>query len=482
MCKGNDMKIGELQNKLNVSRTTLYRYMKGINRITPDMAQSFISALDMDKDQTSEFSKYVSLSAFDHTLIESRHVLDDFLFGKQKKSKPLLDVEMVLYDKDKYLRTLKEILEHIFSFSGKEGLVGEIKIVNCLNENVFVLLADYLKKVFTAGININVEHFIGLSESNYLQNTCAFTSVFPLIMHEKYELYCRDKETEDNLMQDSILVSLTYEQDGKQSSRFFSITFYEKGMSECVAFSDVYMYSYFSKLFENLKLKYRNVMQKTNRIDFNEDLFIEMQKYGAGYVIKPNPCYDKIPYEAYSSLINRMSAEELKALLYSLLGEKLDEAAIPDAISKVMKYLKKRIDFAQETKQIDVYSKEGLADFAQSGKLTDHLENLPAFNQDERRMVLEYLYNRSNDPDDDYLLYITDSDMTHKDLVLVAAKYFGLLIGYVYPEHRNGLWRMIFIQNERLASIFCDYIENHIPINLAIEKENASSFLKTLIE
>lgn len=482
MCKEKDMRIEELQKKINVSRTTLYRYMKGINRITPEMAPIFIAALDMDAQQTTEFSKYISLSAFDQSLIESRYVLDDFLFENQNKSKTTYDVDMVLYNKDKYLRTLKGIIELISSFSGKEGLEGEIRIVNCMNENIFIILSDYLKKSFSDGLNINVEHFVGLSLKDYLQNTYSFTYIFPLIKYEKYRLYYREKDSDDNLMQDSVLVSLAYRENGNLVNQYFSISFHESGMPECIAFDDMYMYSYLSKIYENLKFNYDDVMKKYDYIDFSDDIFAEMQKYSGCFLLKPNPCYEKMPYEVYNSVMKRMNGEELKVLLSSLFGEKLDDAALPDATAKAMQYIKKRIDMAQTTKQIDVYSKAGLTEFAETGKVTDHLEHLPPFNQHERQMVLKYIFNRSNNSYDNYSLYITENDMPRKELVLEASKGFGLLIGYIYPEPKEGLWKTIFIQNERLTSIFCDYLENHIPVNLAMEKDKANSFLKELID
>ena len=79
LCRDRGMKIEDLQKKLECSRTTLYRYMKGINRITPDLEQDFIEALDMDVREVTAFSKFVSMSAHDQSLVESRRVLDDFL-------------------------------------------------------------------------------------------------------------------------------------------------------------------------------------------------------------------------------------------------------------------------------------------------------------------------------------------------------------------------------------------------------------------
>ena len=481
MCKEKDMKIEDLQKKLNVSRTTLYRYMKGINRIAPDLAQKFVIALDLDVQQSLEFSKFVSLSAFDQSLIESRHVLDGFLFGKQQKPVSHDNIDIILYNKDKYMRTLKEILEFICSFSAKEAFKGEIKIVNCLNKSVFSILVDHLEKALSAGLNFNVEHYIGLYLKDYLQNTNSFTYVFPLIMHDNYKMYYRERETESNLLDDSMLVSLSYIEDGKQVNQYFSVVFYDNCMPECVAFNDLYIFKYLSKMYENLKNHHNDVTRKCDRTDYTGDIFVDPEKYSGSYIITQNPGYDKIPLEAYSSLINRMSGEEVKALVSTMFNEEIDDAAIPDAISKVLRYLKKRIDFAQKAKQIDVYSREGLIEFAETGKLTDHLENLPAFDQNEKKMVLEHLFKRNNNPDDNYLLYITENEMYHKDLILESAKGFGILIGYINNGYKAGLWKKIFVKSERLALIFCDYLENHIPINNAMEKNKANLFLQDLI-
>jgi len=482
LCKNQDMKLEDLQKKLNTSRTTLYRYMKGINKITPDIAQNFIEALNMSVQQSLEFLKFVSLSAIDHSLIESREVLDDFLFPKQSKPKPVLDIEMVLYDNDKYLRTLMEVLDHIYAYSDKADLTGIIKIHNCTSENIIVQLTEFLEKVFSDGLNIEAEQFVGLREKDYLQNACSFISTFPLIKYEKYQYYYKEINDEDSLMHDSILVSLKYMQDGKQTNQYFAISFYEESLTESIAFNDVYMYSFLSKNYENLKNSYVNVMRKHENVDFGDDIFTEMQKHGSSCLIKPNPCYDKIPLDVYKSLLSRMSTEDMIDLFSFMFGQRLEEKALPDTLEKALTYLKGRIDFSMASKQTDVYSKQGMIEFAETGKLTDHLAFLPAFNRDEIKKSLEHIKCRSNETGSDYSLYITEDGLARNDFIIHAVKDFGITIEYVFPDQKEGLWRMVSIQNTRLASIFFDYSENHIPLNKAMGKNEADSFMQSLID
>ena len=223
-------------------------------------------------------------------------------------------------------------------------------------------------------------------------------------------------------------------------------------------------------------------MRKYDGIDFTDDIFLEVQKYGGNCMIKPNPCYDNIPIEAYESLLSRMSEDELIELLSPLLGNRIDAAALPVVYEKVMQYLNKRISSAKNNKQVYIYNKEGLLEFFETGRLTDHLDNLPPFNREEIRMVILNLLECGNSPNGDYTLYIMDKKLPRKDLIMNVTKDFGIHIEYIYPEQTDGLWKMILVQSKRLSEIFCDYFENHVPVNHAMENGEAESFLRSLID
>jgi len=481
LCKDQDMKLEDLQKKLKTSRTTLYRYMKGINQITPEVAENFIKALNMSMQQSLEFTKIISLSAIDRSLIESREVLDDFLFGKKAGPTHIFDIEMILYDNDKYLRTFKEILDKIYSFKDKKNLTGTIKIYSCISENVFAHVSEFLERIFSEGINIEAEQFVGLSEKNYLQNACSFINAFPLMKYEKYRFYYRTIEVEDMLLPDSILVSLKYTENDKQKNQFYIISLYEDSLADCIAFTDIYMYGYLSRIYENFKSSYVNTMRKYGNMDFEDDIFIEMSKHGRSCLVKPNPCYDKIPIEVYQNILDRMSSEDLIKLVSSVTGQKIDSGTLPATLKKIFTYLEKRVEAAAIEKHTDIYSKQGMIEFAETGKLTDHLTHLPAFNKEEIKIILKHIYDRRSETKGEYSLFITETEYANNDFIFSVYKDYGIVVEYIFPEHTEGLWKMILIQNTRLASIFFDYFDNHIPINKAINKIQTDDFLKSLI-
>ena len=481
LCKERDMKIEDLQKKLKVSRTTLYRYMRGINQISPELAEQFSAALNMDTQEYLVFSKLVSLSAYDQTLVESRYVIDKLMFGGAEKPADTVDIDIVFYNNDKYLRTLGEILNHIYSFGAKDLSEVNVKILNCLNENVFTHLTEFLEKAFSSGVNITVEHFIGLSEHNYLQNALSFISVFPLMKYDGYKFYFREQEIDDALMNDSVLVSVKFAENGARTGQYFSVSFYEEGMPECIAFNDTYMYNFLSKSYENLKLSFKNVIQKYNNMDVMDEILLTISEKPY-YIIKPNPCYDKVPNEAFKSVTGRMGEMELINFLTSLYGQKIDSETIPYALELAFDHMAKRYVNSTVSKQIDVYSKQGLIELAETGRLTDHLKYLPPFNQEERRLILEHLRKRSDDPKDNFQLCITENALVNRNLTFLVLKDYGVAIEYSYPEDDVGLWRLLLLQSEKIASIFYDYVENHIPVNHAMGKDKADSFLWELIE
>lgn len=475
------MKTEDLQKKLGYSRSTLYRYMRGINQITPDIEPKIAAALNLNKAEAFEFSKYISLSSFDQSLIDSRNVLDEFLFGNAATQKEFYDIDMIFYDNDRYLRTLNEIFTIIFAYRAKSELKGNIKIVNCLNNNIFVQIKTFLHNIFSVRLNIETEHFVSFSETDYRQNALSFIEIFPLIKYEKYKLYHKEKDMEDTLVNDSILISLRYTENGNLYDQYFALSFAENSMPECIAFTDNYMYSFMAKTYINLKNNFDSIIHTYTNVAFNDDIFTELAKKETCYLIKPNPCYDKIPCEVFEKMIRRVSNGELIKFLSSLYGKELDSEITPIVLEKALQYQKKRLNCTYVGKQIDVYSKVGLLEFHQTGKLTDHLEYLPAFDKEETAMILSYINDRDRNLKDDYKLYITEKELTQKDLVIIAAKNFGIAIEYICPTYEEGLWKMFVIQSKRLAEIFCDYIENHIPINYALKKDNADEFMKSLL-
>ena len=481
LCKERDMKIEDLQKKLKVSRSTLYRYMRGINQISPELAEQFSAALNMDTQEYLVFSKLVSLSAYDQTLVESREVIDKLMFGGAEKPVAAVDIDMVFYNNDKYLRTLNEVLCHIYSYNEKESAEINVKIFNCLNENVFTHLTEFLEKAFSGGVNITVEHFIGLSEHNYLQNALSFISVFPLMRYDGYKFYFREQEIDDALMNDSMLVSVKFAENGARTGQYFSVSFYEQGMPECIAFNDAYMYNFLSKSYENLKHSFKNVIQKYNNMDVMDEILLTISEKPY-YIIKPNPCYDKVPNEAFKSITGRMSEAELIDFLTSLYGQPIDSETIPYALERAFEHMAKRYENSTVSKQIDVYSRHGLLELAETGRLTDHLKYLPPFNNEERRMILEHLGKRSDDAKDVFQLCVTENALVIRDLVFLVLKDYGVVIEYSYPQDDVGLWRLLLLQSEKIASIFCDYVENHIPVNRAMVKDKADVFLRELFE
>lgn len=481
-CKERDMKIEDLQRALGFSRSTLYRLMKGIHEITKEFEPQFVKALNLDVSEALEFSRLISQSVHDRSLIESRYEIDKFLFCSQQETVEPIDIELVFYNNDRYLRTLREVFSLILSYRDKPGLKGTMKIVNCLDSNLFSQLSQFMQRMFSEGWNVDVEHFVGLSEDDYLQNAVSFVHIFPLISHDQYNLFYRETKSEDMLLDDSILMSLSFEENGQPHTQYLSLSFFEQGLPECILFSDPYMFLFLDKYYVNLKHLYNNTVQKFNQLSFDDiDLYKEFTSAGE-YIIKPNPCYDKIPLAVYESQFARASADTAIQFFREIYHLPVTLETLPQAVAQGLRYMDQRIESSYGGEQLDVYTCEGLRKLAETGLLSDHLPYLPPFSPGEVKEILIYLRERDKDPTDSFRLYIVDKSPVRKDFIAMASRDLGMIIDYVYPAYQNGIHKSFVIRSKRLAAMFCDYMENHVPVHHAMDKESAHAFLNELIE
>lgn len=482
ICKSRGMKLEDMQRKLGFSRSTLYRYMKGINAVTQEVKEKFIDALNLDAMEQAEFSRLASVSSYADSLIKSRYAIDEFVFGPKKTQAPP-DFDVVLYDGDRFLRKFSEILELIASYADRDGFVGDMKLVNCVNQRVFSHIGGFLERMLSSDAVFKAEHLVCFSEQDYHQNVKAFIDIISLIKYERYHLLYSETDFNRTLFRDYILVSVQYRENEKQCGRYYAISFTEHGMPECAAFSDPHMLAFLLNSFADLKQSFKDIVHSFDQVDIENDLLTELESRKVCYIMKPNPCYNKIPYAVFQSIGARMEQNgQMGDFLSSMLAKEMDAESMPLVLDKAFQYMKKRADYSLRNTHIDVHSENGMIEMAMTGRLSDHLVFMPSFNKEEIKAVLENIAARNQDPADDYTLYVAESDFVNDEYTLFVYKDFGVAVEYVIPPDRQGVFRFLVVESKRLASIFCDYFENHFPNHHAMPKERADAFMASLIE
>ncbi|MFV0400722.1 MAG: helix-turn-helix domain-containing protein [Oscillospiraceae bacterium] len=81
------IKIEAFPELCGYSRSTIYRYMKGITPIHPEVEAQFIRTLSMDKREQEEFRRHIALSSQDNALLDTAEILDKFFLQPTNPSK-----------------------------------------------------------------------------------------------------------------------------------------------------------------------------------------------------------------------------------------------------------------------------------------------------------------------------------------------------------------------------------------------------------
>jgi len=476
--KERELPIESLPELFEFSRSSLYRYMKGISRMSVQVQAEFVRVFKLDEGEQQEFRRLVGLSEFDSTMLDARQALDSFVFDNQRGRVQSELTKFAYYESDVFLRTSDEISEQIYSLVANKDAECIVRITGCMAPEMINWVSSFLKKLFSSSDNISVEHLLTFSEKNYLHNANTLINIIALLKYQSYlVLHSEETLTSDvnSLFKNTLLIEIRMR---ASASRYFCISMLDDGLSTCLSTSDKNVFAFFNKNYEALKVSYHAALLDASNFDIFGSQLAELTLNANCYILKPNCCYDLIPISVYHSLMSRLTPQELEGLQIGI-RDSID--ASERALDDVLAVLEKRIAASYKNHHIDVNSLDGLSQFARTGRTTDHFDFLPSFSKEERRTVLEYIKKRSIDLNDKYQLFLTRKAMLEKGYIIVTIEGIGIIIEYDQDDYRQGICSNLFIRNKMLADIFSDYIKNHIPNNHVLTTEETTAFLDSLI-
>lgn len=482
-CKEKGVKVERLHKLCDISRSTLYRYMKGLSPIPDETVDKLIALLALDATETAELREYIELSTYDATLIDARQTIDHYLFGTDPP--PIRPIELVYYDGDRYLRTVSEVLDSLLQQERCGEITGcDVRMMNCVNRDILTPISTFLQAVSQRCDALHIEHLFSVVAGDYRQIAESLVNIIsqiPLIANRKYRAFYTESDNTSGcggLLDECIVLRLEYAENADPSYCLFS--FPQSGMPSCLRFSDPYLYTVMLSGFEDKKSRYTPLVnQRVADILFDEYL-LHYEQGEHMYLIKPNPCYDKIPVEQYLSLASRCSQEFFLALGRGNPGEWRHDVDL--IIEQVTEYIRQRNALSYTIPNTDVYTTAGLLEFAETGRITDHISGMPPFEPAERRAILTYLRDRVQDKNDSYRMYITDRALTNGQTVIAVSKGYQVFFEFNTDSNKLEYMRNVSIANASLETIFLDYIENDLIRNHVLPQEMAMQFLNGLID
>jgi len=472
--KVNKIRIEDLHEKCGSSRTTMYRTIKGYVVPTLEMEEKLAKALKLTDEEKAELHYYYKISQKDKSLIQAHVDLHNLLFQNKDEDIPKIDV--ILYEKRKYIIAYQELFDEILQSADAEDFSCNIKIVGSTNISYTEPISEFITKI--AGITkkgIEIEHLIQFSEDSH-ENIVILKSIIPLLKYNFYKIYAYDSEKKQDKDGVSDWMLIQYTSNGEKKNLHLSLT--DTNYSDCYAFKDNMLYEFLNKKYEDNKKRCDNGIQIIHNIAFYNDKLFDIEKDNDIWLYKQNPCYNIFPPAITKSIISRITNEYKDCLLVQMGRIKGNYDEANEIIKALSNQLEKRYKLSSKNKRIDIFTAPGLQSFATTGRLTDHVDFIPEYSVEERKATLKSIRDRGSDPTDKYDYYIVPMEM-NKGLTIEINSGGGILLEYL-KEGRVS--ENVYFESKLLANAFIDFTENYMPVAIALKPRDAEKYLNELID
>jgi len=466
--------VDDLYEKCGASKTSMYRIIKGFAIPTLEVEDKLATALKLNDEEKAELRYLYKISQKDKSLIQAHADLNNLLFQNQPEDVPKIDV--ILYEKRKYIITYQELFEEILQVVSAEDFSCDIKIVGSSNISYTEPISEFINKVTeTTTKSVEIEHLIQFSEDSH-ENIVILKSIIPLLKHKLYKIYAYDSEKKQDKDGVSDWMLLQYTANGEKKNLHISLT--DTNYSDCYAFKDAMLYEFLNKKYEDNKKRCSNSIQIIHNIAFYNDKLFDIEKDNEVWLYKQNPCYNIFPPVITKSIISRLTNDYKDCLLEQMGRMKGNYDEANEILKALSNQLEKRYQLSSINKRVDIFTAPGLQSFATTGRLTDHVDFIPEYSVEERKATLKSIRDRGSDPNDNFEYFIAPMEM-NDGLTIEINSGGGILLEYL-KEGRVS--ENVYFESKLLANVFIDFTENYLPVAIALKQRDAEKYLNELID
>ena len=476
--KEKEVHVENLIKQSGSSKSTVYRVMTGLQKPSTKLRNEIIKILDLNHAEQQELLYYISITDVDENLVEAREAVHHFLFAeKNNLPKP---IELVYYEKEKYVRSFEHILEGVIETSKEKNFSCEFKMVNCIQNDIISPLAAALEVLLANKASCTLEHLINFSTHDYKENINTLSNIIPLLTLDNYILKYRESEnvSDYGFFHDFMILNYSYKgKDGNVIKKTLYLSFLSSNLSSCYVVNedDPNTSEFFNRNYDSIEEKYQSALSSRNNLTEYLSTIRRMYTDYEVSIFRPHIGLSRVPMEVYNSILKRASVEEFVKFFFR---DEYDKENLDAHIEELSSYAQSIIESTYINKQIDVFTKSGLEKFASTGTVNDHLNQLPAFNQEEVKMILESIKARDLNPKDPLNFFIVKQDYVDPNLSLAAMDNGCLLI----EKYVEGSTLYSVIEHKKLSHLFADFAQHYVPAMMAIPQKEAHEFIDYLIE
>lgn len=479
--KSKNIRIEEFASMCGFSKSTLYRYMKGNQTIPNETEQKMGELLGFNNYEKQEFHNILNSVYIDTTMIGIRENLYKLIFNQDRETNQESSLELILYDGDRYIRTLNEVFGMIFKMSEYKNFGCEINMIGCTSQNVFCEIQKFLNQKSIKTNILKLDHIVNISDINYSETANTIRSIFPLFEIYNYNIYYTNYENNDeniSILNDFMIIKCKYNQTDV-IERFFFITFLKDRFSGCYVCKEKNLYNFFIQNYVSILQRCKKSEIKFRNFNSLKEFYEKIKKGVNIYSIQSAPVCDKLPINIIEQEFLQYNDKQLVELVNSLSDKKNTIETAREYISYIIDFISRRTELSKSNNYIDIYTKDGIKDFLVNGRISNYINTMFPISKKSRKEIINYLFKRNLDPNDSYKMYISNDTLPNR-MVVSIIQNSGIIIGY---SHFQKGFNMVnsYIENETVSRIFCDFIENYIPISNIMSNEEANDYIQNLL-
>lgn len=474
--------MGQLAQRCCFSRTTLYRYLIGVNMLTSDSRKAIAKALELTETEEKDFEQIVlgCPGKYACAYPELYHLLFSSFEPTQAEN-----VEIVFYWKDgKYLRPFSMTVDKLVRTARQRCARVSVYAVGCIEPLQAAMLQQICVGLFETCSDVHVDHLVSIPSNNPQAAVSALRSVVTLLRYQEYQALYADASKDDSvpkMAEDGMLLRMTYRMNDKETNEYFMFVFRQDELCKCLCHTSDLLFDFFLSDYNRLRQYYqKSLMYMQNVSSLSEKLAV-FESQGAYCLYIRDMCFNFVPPEVYRGMFTRMSAKEKSGYVQNLFGKTVShQETIEFYLNGMVENMVKRYKATSRHPSYLICCEQGIRDFAQTGRLSGVYANMICFSPDERKMIFTDLRRRQDDPQDQGKLIVLHQQLLPDGYVFSVNKTEGIIIDFG-NETRCGICQNIYLQNQVLSEMLYEYAQSEVLPRYALSKAQTAALLEELI-
>lgn len=489
--KENNMKIGTFIEQTNMSKSTIYRVMKGYQKPSYELLDMMYKILNLSEEEKRKLNYYISAVDMDEGSIKASLNVKKLLFDKRIKKAE--DMDFIYYkDNEKYLKNLHEIISNIDNTINNKDAIVNVHIVNSSDINIMNNVYKYSEKIHKRVKNVNIEHLISFSKYDAENSVDTVYNFLPLLEFPFYNLLYTESlsNSKNELFGNYMMITASYTEDDDDKFIYYIFSFMMDSINTCYSGSSKdCIYDLFTRNFNYIKENFKPSIRSNTQLQDFEFLMMDIDSLESDdssseiFLFKKTPCYKRIPGSVYTRLADEVIKSGNISKFVKLVN-KVDFVGEQEActmLKSIANGMGERYERAKNTYTVDILSKNGLLEFVDTGYLSDHFDGMPKFSPEDIVVILKDMKRRHIDPNEKYNLYII-GDTEESNFILTIFKDKGFLIENVNESGPSSNLSYCMIENNSMCNILYEFAKEYVPSRLAMIDNDAIEFLDHLIE